>query len=210
MEYRSLQQRIKPYKEAGYTEVRLNTQKSVLQDEYSRLLNLQLSQSQLEGAIASREADRINAIDPNVAYVSPDLYKFKDIKAKVFQLAQVSTTNELRREYPILKDKKFDLRYKSSWVECLLLIAEITKQSRLNEKFCEAVERAIEIELKSIDDDLYRHETADPDLYTILADNRLIGSSWEKNQSTVNSLMRAYVINKCREVGLDINEYFLV
>ncbi|ASC71656.1 hypothetical protein XM38_026100 [Halomicronema hongdechloris C2206] len=210
MDYRFLQQHIKPYKEAGYTTIRLNAQKSVLEKEYHRLLGLNLSYQQLEQAIFNREKDRIKAIDPFEVYVFPERYKLNEIRTKVFELAHVSSLQELRGEFPALKDKDFDFRYKLPWVECLLMIAKITQQARLNQEFYDAVERAIEIELKSLEDDFYRHETSDLDLYTLLSDNKLAGPVFQKNQSNSSSLMRAYITRKCEKVGLNPSEYFLV
>lgn len=209
MYYRSLQQRIKIYKQAGYTAIPLNIKKIALQDEYDRLLQLELSQEQLEHSITNREANYVDAIEPIAVYTSPNLFKIKHIKAKVFKLAEVSTADELREKYPVIKEKRLNFRYKAAWVECLLIIAEVTKQSHITKRFYKAVDRAIEIELKSIEDDIYRHETPDPDLYTLLSDNELVGPGWQKNQSTVSSLMRAYVISKCQDAGLDPSEYFL-
>ena len=210
MNYKLLQQRIKQYKKAGYTNIRLNSKKQVLELEYNRLLQLGLSQEQLEQAITNSETDRIEAMDPIAIYVSPESYSLLLIKNKVFQLAQVATLKELKQNYPIIKEQKFNFRYKSAWVDCLKLIAEITEKSRENEEFYQAVERAIEIELKSTDDEFYRHETPDSDLYTLLSDHNLVGSAWEKNHSVTTSLKRAYVLNKCREAGLDPYIYSLV
>ena len=180
MNYKLLQQRIKQYKKAGYTNIRLNSQKNVLELEYNRLLQLGLSQEQLEQAITNHDTDRIEAIDLVAVYVSPESYSLQLIKNKVFQLAQVAALKELKQNYPIIKEQKFNFRYKSAWVECLKLIAEITENSRENEEFYQAVERAIEIELKSTKDEFYRHETPDSDLYTLLSDSNLVGSAWEK------------------------------
>ncbi len=210
MNYKLLQQRIKQYKKAGYTNIRLNSQKNVLELEYNRLLQLGLSQEQLEQAITNHDTDRIEAIDLVAVYVSPESYSLQLIKNKVFQLAQVAALKELKQNYPIIKEQKFNFRYKSAWVECLKLIAEITENSRENEEFYQAVERAIEIELKSTKDEFYRHETPDSDLYTLLSDSNLVGSAWEKNHSVTTSLKRAYVLNKCREAGLDPYIYSLV
>ena len=210
MNYKLLQQRIKQYKKAGYTNIRLNSKKHILELEYNRLLQLRLSQEQLEQAISNYDTDRIEAIDPITVYVSPESYSLTIIKNKVFQLAQVSALQELKQNYPIIKEQKFNFRYKSTWVECLKLVAEITEKYRENEEFYQAVERAIEIELKSTEDEFYRHETPDSDLYTLLSDRNLVGSAWEKNQSITNSLKRAYVLNKCREAGLDPHIYSLV
>ncbi len=210
MNYKLLQQRIKQYKKAGYTNIRLNSKKSILELEYNRLLQLGLSQKQLEQAIANSDTDKIEAIDPITVYAFPDRYSLQLIKKKVFQLAQVSTLQGLKQNYPVIKEQKFNFRYKSAWVECLKLIAEIKEQFRDNQEFYQAVERAIEIEIKSKNDEFYRHETPDPDLYTLLADRNLIGFAWNKNQSITNSLQRAYVLNKCREAGLDPHIYSLV
>jgi hypothetical protein len=210
MNYKLLQQRIKPYKQAGYTNIRLNSKKNVLELEYNRLLQLGLSQEQLEQAIANRDTDRIEAVDPIAVYASPDHYSLQLIKNKVFQLAQVPALRELKQNYPIIKEQKFNFRYKSAWVKCLKLIAEITEKSRENEEFYQAVEKAVEIELKSKNDEFYRHETPDLDLYTLLSDHHLVGSAWEKNESITNSLKRAYVLNKCREAGLDPHLYSLI
>ncbi len=210
MNYKLLQQRIKQYKKAGYTNIRLNSKKSILELEYNRLLQLGLSQEQLEQAIANYDTDKIEAIDPIAVYASPERYSLKLIKQKVFQLAQVTVLKELKQNYPIIKEHKFNFRYKSVWIDCLKLITEITEKSRDNEEFYQAVERAIEIELKSKDDEFYRHETPDSDLYTLLSDHNLVGSIWEKNQSITNSLKRAYVLNKCREAGLDPIIYSLI
>ena len=226
MNYKLLQQRIKQYKKAGYKNIRLNSKKSILELEYNRLLQLGLSQEQLEQAIANSDTDKIErgrcfwlrsisnraveAIDPIAVYASPNRFSLRLIKKKVFQLAEVLTLRELKQNYPIIKEQKFNFRYKSAWVECLKLIAEITEQFRENQKFYQAVERAIEIEIKSKNDEFYRHETPDSDLYTLLSDHHLVSSAWEKNQSITNSLKRAYVLNKCRETGLDPHIYSLV
>jgi hypothetical protein len=210
MNYKLLQQRIKQYKKAGYTNIRLNSKKSILELEYNRLLQLGLSQEQLEQAIANRDTDRIEAIDPIAVYASPNRFSLQLIKKKVFQLAQVAELKRLKQNYPIIKEQKFNFRYKSAWAKCLKLIAEITEKFRENEEFYQAVEKAIEIELKSKDNEFYRHETPDSDLYTLLSDHNLVGSAWEKNQSITNSLKRAYVLNKCREAGLEPDIYSLV
>lgn len=210
MNYKLLQQRIKQYKKAGYTNIRLNSKKSILELEYNRLLQLGLSQKQLEQAISNSDTDKIEAIDPITVYAFPDRYSLQLIKKKVFQLAQVAALKELKQNYPIIKEQKFNFRYKSAWIDCLKLITEITEKSRDNEEFYQAVEKAIEIELKSKDDEFYRHETPDSDLYTLLSDHNLVSSAWEKNQSITNSLKRAYVLNKCLEAGLDPHIYSLV
>ncbi len=204
MNYILLQQRIKQYKQAGYTNIRLNSQKSVLKMEYNRLLKLGLSQGQLEEAITNSDTDKIEAIDPTIVYAFPDRYSLRLIKKKVFQLAQVLTLKELKQNYPIIKGQKFNFRQKSAWVNCLKLIAEITEKSRDNQEFYQAVEKAIEIELKSKDDEFYRHGTPDSDLYTLLSDHNLVGSAWEKHQSVSTSLKRAHVLNKCREAGITV------
>ena len=210
MNYKLLQQRIKQYKKAGYTNIRLNSKKSILELEYNRLLQLGLSQKQLEQAISNSDTDKIEAIDPITVYAFPDRYSLQLIKKKVYQLAQVAALKELKQNYPIIKEQKFNFRYKSAWIDCLKLITEITEKSRDNEEFYQAVEKAIEIELKSKDDEFYRHETPDSDLYTLLSDHNLVGSVWEKHHSVSTSLKRAYVLNKCREVGLDPHIYSLV
>ena len=210
MNYKLLQQRIKQYKKAGYTNIRLNSKKNVLELEYNRLLQLGLSQEQLEQAIANGDIDRIEAIEPIAVYASPNRFSLQLIKKKIFQLAQVADLKELKQNYPFIKEQKFNFRYKLAWIKCLKLITEITEKSRDNKEFYQAVERAIEIELKCKDDEFYRHETPDSDLYTLLSDLNLIGSAWKKNQSITNSLQRAYVLNKCREAGLDPHIYSLV
>ena len=204
MNYILLQQRIKQYKQAGYTSIRLNSNKSVLEREYNRLLQLGLSQGQLEQAIANCESDKIEAIDPITVYACPERYSLQVIKKKVYQLAQVATLKQLKQNYPIIKEQKFNFRCKSAWIDCLKLITEITEQSRENEEFYQAVEKAIEIELKSKDDEFYRHETPDSDLYTLLSDHHLVGSVWEKHHSIGTSLKRAYILNKCREAGITV------
>ncbi len=204
MNYKLLQERIKEYKQAGYTSIRLNCDKSILEVEYNRLLQLGLSQKQLEEAIANSNTDKIEAIDPITVYAFPDRYSLQLIKKKVFQLAEVLTLKELKQNYPIIGEQKFNFRQKSAWVDCLRLIAEITGKFRENKEFYQAVERAIEIERKSKDDEFYRHETPDSDLYTLLSDHNLVGSAWEKNQSITNSLKRAYVLNKCLEAGITV------
>ena len=225
MKYKLLQKRIKEYKQGGYSNIRLNSNKSVLEREYNRLLQLGLSQGQLEQAIANSKSDKIErgrcfwlrsisnravkAIDPITVYACPERYSLQVIKKKVFQLAQVATLKQLKQNYPIIKEQKFNFRQKSAWIDCLKLIAEITEKFRENEEFYQAVERAIEIELKSEDDEFYRHETPDSDLCTLLSDHNLVGSAWEKNQSLTNSLKRAYILNKCREAGLSPYAYAL-
>jgi hypothetical protein len=209
MNYRLLQQHIKLYKQAGYTNINLNLKKTILEAEYKHLLKLELSQEQLDRAITNRYNDRLNAIDPIAVYASPESYNLMLIKHKVFQLAKVATLKELKQSYPIINEQGFNFRYKLAWSKCLKLIAEITEPSRENDNFYRLVERAIEIELKCKDDDFYRHETSDADLYTFLSDHNLVGSSWNKNHSVNKSLKRIYILNKCRDAGLDPKEYAL-
>ncbi|NJK37903.1 MAG: hypothetical protein HC835_16340 [Oscillatoriales cyanobacterium RM2_1_1] len=214
MNYRFLQTQLKPYKAAGYTTIRFNAKKAELETEYYRLLQLGLSQGQLESAIADHQTDTINGIDPLEVLATPERYKLSQIKAKVFQLANLSNLNisnlkELRENYPLIQAKAFNFRHKSAWIKCLQLISEITQSSHSNQIFYQAVERAIEIELKSQEDDFHRYETPDPDLYTILSDYNLAGISWEKQPSDQGELMRSYILHKCRDAGLDPDQYFI-
>lgn len=209
MKYRLLQKRIKVYRQAGYTSIRLNEKKTVLEREYNRLLQLNLSQTQLEKAINNRSVEQIAAIDPLAVYASPQDYRLQQIKEKVFHLAQVKTTKELRQNYPLIAEQNFNFRYHSAWVKCLQLITTITEHSRANAEFYQAVEIAIEIEIKSRNDEFYRYETPDSDLYTLLLDNNLIGAAWEKNKSSNAALKRAYILRKCCSAGLDPHEYSL-
>jgi hypothetical protein len=209
--YRLLQERIKPYKMAGYTNIPLNSNKTILEAEYHRLLQLGLSQDILEQDILNQKATQVQDLDPLNVEIFPDQYSLGLIKDKIFHLAEVNNCKELLQNYPIIKDKSLDFRYKSSWVECLKIITEVTQQSRDNQEFYQAVDRAIEIELKSREDDFYRHETPDPDLFTLLCDHHLVGVSWEKekNKSLQASLKRNYIIRKCEESGLDKTDYLL-
>jgi hypothetical protein len=209
--YRLLQERIKPYKKAGYTNIPLNSNQTTLEAEYHRLLQLELSQDILEQDILNQKVTQVQALDPLDVEGFPERYSLKLIKTKIFQLADVNNLKELLQKYPIIKDKYLDFRFKSSWVECLKIIAEVTQQSRDNQEFYQAVDRAIEIELKSREDDFYRHETPDPDLFTLLSDHQLIGENWEKEQNKYlqASLKRNYIISKCEEVGLDKTDFML-
>lgn len=206
--YKLLQQRIKLYKQAGYSHIPLNSSKKTLDIEYNRLLELELSQDLLEKAIINRKADQVKALNLIELYTFPQKYSLGLIKAKTFLLAEVNNLQELLQNYPILKDQSLDFRYKLSWIECLRIITEITEESLENKAFYQAIERAIEIEIKSKDDEFYRHETPDPDLLTLLCDHKLVGVGWEKNKSVNASLKRAYAIRKCEEIGLNLEDFF--
>ncbi len=207
--YRLLQQKIKPYKLGGYSSVPLNAPKIVLETEYYRLLQLGFTQDQLEKAIGDREDEKIRNMIYWRVIKQPDLYPLRLIKTKIFQLSHTESTKEFKKLYPLPQKEKLDFRYKTNWIEILRIIEEITNTYHEQQQFFVMVERAIEIELKSKQNDSFRHQALDPDLLSLLRDHHLIGRMWEKEKTSTKSLKRAFVIQRCKKNNLNPEDFYL-
>ncbi|MGL5795228.1 MAG: hypothetical protein ACRC06_12680 [Waterburya sp.] len=198
MRYVDLQQRLKPYQVAGLVKFKLNARKSVLAAEYQRCLQLELSQSELTRLTAIRNYEYLELIMPLEIYTSPEKFPLKVIKAKAYNLGQVSNLQELKLAFPIFKDRQYNFRTKISWSKCVYFIDNLTKNAQEFEKFKQEIATFI----IAIQEQKYHQltgETAMEEAYADLASyiSWWKGAQWEdtlaRSPSTLDLLKRAWL-----------------
>ena len=198
MKYAYLQSRLKPYQAAGLVKVKLNSKKSILEAEYHRCLQLGLSQTELETIAAATQISQLDFISSWEIYTFPDKFLLPVIKAKTYQISQVNRLSELKRAFPLLKDKKYDFRTKKSWSECVYLIDNLTQNSQDFAEFKQTVKSFI----NSIKQEQYHQltgELAVEEAYDDLSSyiSWWKGAQWEYTLScqppTIDLLKRAWL-----------------
>jgi hypothetical protein len=180
MKYRELQTRLKQYQAAELTGVKLNANKSTLEREYQRCLQLNLSQKDLESIIYNRKNFNLSSIDPFYIYTNPEKFPLPIIKNKTYQIAKIDNLQEFRLAFPILKDKKYDFRTKKAWNECLCFVNCLTKDSQEFEQFKQEIQALI-ISMKQQQYQQLRGETAVEEAYEDLSNyiSWWKGAQWE-------------------------------
>lgn len=198
MKYIDLQTRLKPYQAAGLVKVKLNAHKSVLETEYQRCLELDLSHKELEAQTAIANHQHLHLISPWEIYSFPDKFLLRTIKAKTYQLTQVDNLRELKDSFPLLNDKKYDFRTKKSWSHCVYLIDTLTKDSQEFARF----KQDVQIFIVAIEQQKYHQlqgelavEEAFDDLNNYISSWK--GAQWEYTLSdrptTLDLLKRAWL-----------------
>jgi hypothetical protein len=198
MRYVDLQQRLKPYQEAGLVKFQLNSKKSILLAEYQHCLQLDLSQSELARLTAIKNYEYLELVMPLEIYTSPEKFPLKVIKAKVYILSQVNNLQDLKSAFPIFKDKQYNFRTKASWSKCVYFIDNLTKNAQDFDKFKQDISAFI----IAIQEQHYHHltgETAVEEAYDDLANyiSWWKGAQWEytlsQTASTLDLLKRAWL-----------------
>ncbi len=135
MKYLDLQRRLKSYRVAGLTKIKLNSSQYLLENEYRRCLNLGLSQTELNKLVAIEKGRDLKLISPLEIYSCPQKYLLKIIKAKAYDLGRADNLQALKQAFPIFKDSQYDFRTKAAWAKCVYFIDNLTKNSQEFEKF---------------------------------------------------------------------------
>ena len=126
MDYRNLQQKLKPFKLAGLANIRLNEKKTVLEKEYQRCLELGLSKTSLEKRLSyQQKVNQTLKRQSSLGY----------LKSRVYTITKLNNIQEVRRNYYQIREKKFDFRRKLAWQECLKILEDIHKDTLLFEQF---------------------------------------------------------------------------
>lgn len=126
MEYRNLQRKLKIYRLAGLTDVKLNEKKAVLEQEYQHCLKIEISETRLEKRISYQQrVQKIVEQQSSLAY----------LKLRVYSITNLDGIRELRRNYYQIKEKKLDFRKKTAWQECLKILEAIHSNTILFEQF---------------------------------------------------------------------------
>ena len=198
MKYIHLQQRLKPYQDAGLTTIKLNSARSVLSAEYQRCLNLGLSQTELYKLVSVANSKNLELISTWEIYSSPQKYLLQTIKAKAYDLGKAKNLLDLKGAFPIFKDKQYDFRTKNSWAKCVYFIDNLTKNSQEFENFKQDIKNFI----VAIDNQKYHQltgETAVEEAYDDLSNyiSWWKGAQWEytlaTKPSTLDLLKRAWL-----------------
>ena len=143
MKYKDLQRRLKQYQVAGLVTVHLNAALPVLEAEYQRCLQLELSQSDLERLAAIQNFEYLELISCLEIQSAPQKFPLRIIRAKAFDLGKVASLQELRLAFPIFKSDRYDFRTKFSWSQCAGTIDNLTQDSQEFVKFKQDVQAFI-------------------------------------------------------------------
>ncbi len=198
MKYADLQRRLKQYQIAGIAKVKLNSSLAILEAEYQRCLELELSQTDLERLTSIREDKNLELISTLDIYTRPENFALKIIKAKAYTLGEVKDLQELKLSFPIFKNKQYDFRTKTSWSKCVYFIDNLTKNSQEFIKF----QQDLEAFTNSIREQKYYQlsgESAVQEAYDDLANyiSWWKGVQWEytlaTKASTLDLLKRAWL-----------------
>ena len=198
MKYLDLQRRLKQYRLAGLVKVKLNSSQKILEAEYQRCLKLGLSQTELERLADIRHGKNLQLISALEIYSCPDNYTLKIIKAKTYDLGEVTDLQELKIAFPIFKNQQYDFRTKLSWSKCTYFIDNLTKNSQEFAKFQQDITSFI----TSIEEQKYYQltgETAVSEAYDDLSNyiSWWKGAQWEytlaNKASTLDLLKRAWL-----------------
>ena len=198
MKYTDLQRRLKHYYNAGLVTVKLNSSLAVLEKEYRRCLQLEMSQNDLERLASINNYERLELIYCCEIQAHPDKFPLLTIKAKAYDLGEVDNLRELKLAFPIFKDRQYDFRTKISWAECAYSIDRLTKDSQEFNKFKLDVKTFI----LAIKNRQYYHltgETAVEEAYEDLSNyiSWWKGAQWEytlaTKVSTLDLLKRAWL-----------------
>lgn len=198
MKYRNLQRRLKQYQSAGLTAVRLNSPCSILEEEYRRCLELDLSQNDIERLVSLQNHEQLELISPWEMQADPRRFPLRIIKAKAYYLGRVKNLGELKSAFPIFQEQKYDFRTKVSWVQCVCAIDKLTENSQDFAKFKHDLENFI----KAIQTQKYYQLTGESAVAEALDDlgNYISwwkGAQWEynlaTNVSTLDLLKRAWL-----------------
>lgn len=198
MKYFDLQRRLKQYQVAGLVTVKLNSSMSVLEAEYRRCLKLGMSQTDLERLGAVRNYQDPKLISCIEIQASPHRFPLRVIKAKTYNLGQVNNLKELKSEFPIFKDKKYDFRTKFSWSQCVYVIDNLTKASQSFARFKQDIQ-AFVVAIKQQKYYQLTGDTAVAEAYDDLANyiSWWKGAQWEytlaTKASTLDLLKRAWL-----------------
>ena len=198
MKYTDLQRRLKQYQFAGLVTVKLNSSLSVLDVEYRRCLKFGLSQTDLERLASIKNYEHLEFISCLEIQAHPRRFPLRIIKAKAYQMGQVSNIMELKSAFPIFKSPRYDFRTKDSWSHCAYTIDNLTKNSQEFEKF----KRDVEAFITAIQEQKYYQltgETAVEEAYDDLSGyiSWWKGAQWQytlaTQASTLDLLKRAWL-----------------